>query len=274
MTLANAYKACRAIASSHYENFPVASVFVPSALRNHIAAIYAFARRADDAADEGALASNVRLDLLHDFGKRLREPIPSDAVDVALDDTILRFHLPYDPFDRLLAAFTSDVGGVSFTSWDDVLAYCHCSANPVGELLLRLDNAPALPSNESISFSNDVCTALQITNFLQDLDIDLRRGRTYLPFPHEEIITHTMALYDRGRRVAESLTSWRLRWEIRLTIAGGLTMLDLCARRTDDRVRPKLTLLNVPHLLRRLWDVVQQKPLTMLPKRLNHDANS
>ncbi|MFM8771587.1 MAG: squalene/phytoene synthase family protein [Candidatus Kapaibacterium sp.] len=261
MILADAYKSCQKIARSHYENFPVASVFVPSALRNHIAAIYAFARRADDAADEGDVTVEVRLGVLHDLGRRLREPAKTDAVDVALTDTIATFRLPYDPFDRLLSAFTSDVGTVNYTSWDDLLAYCHCSANPVGELLLRLDNAPAIPSDESICFSNDVCTALQITNFLQDVSIDLQRGRTYLPFPHDEIITRTMELYDRGRRVAESLTSWRLRWEIRLTIAGGLTMLDLCARRADVHIRPTLSARVAIHLLRRLIDVMIRKPL-------------
>ncbi|MBU3679350.1 MAG: squalene synthase HpnC [Candidatus Kapabacteria bacterium] len=274
MTLTDAYRTCLEIARSHYENFPVASGLVPSALRHHIAAIYAFARRADDAADEGTLAAEVRREVLDEFTRRLRTPVSTDAVDVALADTIETFRLPYDPFDRLLAAFISDVYEVNFTSWDDLLAYCHCSADPVGELLLRLDNAPALPSDESISFSNDVCTALQITNFLQDISTDRQRGRSYLPLPHHECITRTLALYNRGRRVAESLSSWRLRWEIRLTIAGGLTMLDLCARRTDDRQRPTLTVRNALHLFRRLVDVVRQKPLPNVPVRLNHDANS
>lgn len=262
MTLADAYNSCQAIAARHYENFPVASVFVPSALRKHIAAIYAFARRADDAADEGELAAEQRLEILREFSRRIRVPVTTDAIDIALSDTIEKFHLPFDPFDRLLSAFTSDVGIVNFTSWDDLLAYCDCSANPVGELLLRLDIAPDTPGDESISFSNDVCTALQITNFLQDVSIDVQRGRTYLPLPHDEIIARTIALYDRGRRVAESLTSRRLRWEIRLTIAGGLTILDLCARRSADHIRPTLTARTALHLLRRLMDVVMRKPLT------------
>lgn len=274
MTLTDAYQACLEIARSHYENFPVASGLVPSALRHHIAAIYAFARRADDAADEGTLAADFRLEALHEYRRRLRAPDETDVVDVALAATIEKFSLPYDPFDRLLSAFTSDVGVVNFTSWDDLLVYCHCSANPVGELLLRLDNAPALPSNDSISFSNDVCTALQITNFLQDIGIDRQRGRSYLPLPPDEMIARTMVLYDRGRRVSASIASWRLRWEIRLTIAGGLTMLDLCALRKDDHYRPTLTYRHALHVLRRLVDVVMQKPLPKAPVRLNHDANS
>ena len=261
MTVNDAYADCLAIASSHYENFPVASVLVPAPLRRHIAAIYAFARMADDIADEGILAAEQRREGLDDLRRRLRAPNQEQSIDRALSDTISRFALPLEIFDRLLDAFVSDVDHVHFTSWQHVLDYCHNSANPVGELLLRLDNAPAEPKSVAIAASNDVCTALQVTNFLQDVSIDLMRGRQYLPLPQAEIIERTYALYDRGRAVAEHLRSWRLRWEIRLTIAGGLCMLDLCARRGEAGVRPTLAKRHLPRLIVRLLDVISARPL-------------
>jgi phytoene/squalene synthetase len=261
MTINEAYAECLAITGSHYENFPVASVLVPAPLRRHIAAIYAFARAADDLADEGVLDQHARLSALDDFRRRLRTPDRDQAIDVALADTVARFSLPLDPFDRLLNAFVSDVGQVQFSSWQQVLDYCHNSANPVGELLLRLDNAPSAPLPEAIAASNDICTALQVTNFLQDVAIDRARGRTYLPLSQDETIARTYALYERGRAVAHHLRSWRLRWEIRLTMAGGLTMLDLCARRGRSDVRPTLGKRDLLRLLLRLFHVVSQKPL-------------
>lgn len=263
MTISEAYTKCLAIAGRHYENFPVASVLVPASLRRHIAAIYAFSRAADDLADEGILESWERLSALEEMRHRLRAPDRNNVIDVALSDTITVFALPLEPFDRLLNAFVSDIGNVRFTSWQHILDYCHNSANPVGELLLRLDNAPSIPLPEALAASNDICTALQVTNFLQDVALDLSRERYYLPLPDNEIILSTHALYERGRTVARHLRSWRLRWEIRLTIAGGLTMLDLCARRAGPEIRPTLTWRNLPRLILRLLHVISRKPLPL-----------
>lgn len=274
MTVNQAYTECIAIAGSHYENFPVASVFVPAPLRRHIAAIYAFARAADDLADEGTLDHHERLLALDTVRRRLRTPDRDQAIDVALSETIERFALPLDPFDRLLDAFVSDVGVVQFSSWKHVLDYCHNSANPVGELLLRLDNAPDAPPTDALAASNDICTALQVTNFLQDIAIDRARGRHYLPLPMDEIISRTYALYERGRSVARHLRSWRLRWEIRLTIAGGLTMLDLCATRSNADVRPTLQRRHLSKLLLRLVHVISNKPLPVVRGLSYPDLNS
>jgi len=274
MTVDQAYTECIAIAGSHYENFPVASVLVPARLRRHIAAIYAFARAADDLADEGTLETTRRLSGLDEARQRLRSPNRSQAIDVALADTIERYNLPLDLFDRLLNAFVSDVGHVEFTSWQEVLDYCHNSANPVGELLLRLDNAPIEPSQAAVAASNYVCTALQVTNFLQDVSIDLARGRRYLPLTHDEIITRTHALYEQGRSVAGHLRSWRLRWEIRMTIAGGLTVLDLCARRSNANERPTIGRRHLPRLLIRLLHVVSSQPLPRVRGLSNTTLNS
>lgn len=261
MTIPEAYAACLKIARSHYENFPVASWLVPRRLRGHIAAIYAFARRADDMADEGAYTVQERLEGLEVFQNRLRRPDNADPVDVALSDTITTFSLPLHPFDRLLTAFRSDIGEVRHQSWDSVLTYCSNSANPVGELLLRLDSSPEQPPEEAICASNAICTALQITNFLQDLGIDGERGRQYLPLDDKEIIDRTYQLYREGQCVVKYIKSVRLRWEIVATIAGGITMLDLCAKRTHRYTRPRLRIRDTWHVIRRCWHVYNQHEL-------------
>jgi hydroxysqualene synthase len=274
MTIEAAYRACLDIARSHYENFPVASWLVPSNLRQPIAAIYAFARRADDVADEGDAGTGERQQVLTAFRQRLREPLADDPVDVALADTIRRFDLPLSVFDRLLDAFVDDTRHQAFTTWDQVMEYCFNSADPVGELLLRLDHAPSSPSEPAISASNAVCTALQITNFLQDAAIDHARGRQYLPLGHEEIIRRTYALFEHGRETLTHLRSRRLRWEVALTIAGGMTTLDLCAARVHQTERPTLGLRHAWHVVRRLTQVMRRLPRAAPNTSRHHGSNS
>lgn len=274
MNVPEAYAACLAIARSHYENFPVASWLVPRQLRRHIAAIYAFARRADDMADEGQLTMQERIDGLELLQSRLRLPDFTDPVDVALSDTITRFTLPLEPFDRLLAAFRSDIGDVHHQTWESVLEYCSCSANPVGELLLRLEYSPNTPPVEAITASNAICSALQITNFLQDLAIDRQRGREYLPLDDNEMLERTYQLYNDGQRVVLYIRSWRLRWEIAATIAGGLTMLDLCAERADRLTRPRLQMRNSLDVIRRLWHIYNQHPPKRSPRLMYQASKS
>lgn len=274
MTIEAAYRTCLEIARSHYENFPVASWLVPADLRRPIAAIYAFARRADDVADEGNADAESRQHMLSAFRERLRRPLADDAVDVALADTMARYHLPLSVFDRLLDAFVDDTQHRAFATWEDVLSYCSNSADPVGELLLRLDHAPEAPSKPALSASNAVCTALQITNFLQDAAIDLERGRQYLPLEHAEIIRRTYALYEHGCNTLRHLRSSRLRWEVAVTIAGGVTMLDLCAARANPAERPALGLRHAWHLLRRLAHVLRRRPLTAASTSRRHGSNS
>ncbi len=274
MTIEAAYQICLRLARRHYENFPVASLLVPSDLRRPIAAIYAFARRADDVADEGDADPSSRQHMLSRFRERLRQPLADDAVDVALADTIARFALPLSVFDRLLDAFVDDTRHQAFTTWTQVMAYCSNSADPVGELLLRLDHAPNAPSASAISASNAVCTALQITNFLQDAAADQARGRRYLPLDHDETIRRTYELYDHGCDTLANLRSRRLRWEVAMTIAGGVTMLDLCAARADPAKRPTLGLRHAWHVLRRLTHVLRHKPLARAGTSLRHGSNS
>jgi squalene synthase HpnC len=185
--LQQAYAACQQLAQSHYENFPVASRLMPARLRPHVAAIYAFARIADDYADEPGRTVEERLRLLADWREKLHDMAPhkgapyesgSANVFLALRDTIERFELPVALFDDLLSAFTQDVTTTRYAAWADVLDYCRRSANPVGRLVLRLSGYRDADLDRA---SDAVCTALQLTNFWQDLAIDWSRGRLYVP---------------------------------------------------------------------------------------------
>ncbi|MCA1585789.1 MAG: squalene/phytoene synthase family protein, partial [Acidobacteria bacterium] len=186
--LHGAYEACLRLACDHYENFPVASRLLPRHLRPHVAAIYAFARVADDVADEPGRTPDERLRILAEWRAHLHDrtrctsarPDTLRTVEVftALHETIAHFDLPIVLLDDLLSAFVQDVTTARYESWADVLDYCRRSANPVGRLVLRLTRQ-ATPDRECAA--DAICTALQLTNFWQDLAIDWQRGRLYLP---------------------------------------------------------------------------------------------
>ena len=240
----DAYAACLRIAHGHYENFPVASRLVPAAMRKHVAAVYAFARGADDIADEPGYAADQRLVLLDEWSTHLREA-PRTPVFVALADTRARFDLPIELFDDLLSAFKQDVVKDRYATWDEVFDYCRRSANPIGRLVLRLAGVRERQADE---WSDAVCTALQLTNFWQDLAVDWQRGRLYVPecvwqaagaetdalcrgvvTPEwqqalHECVRVTADLFQRGRPVCDTL-SGRLRYELRATWHGGVRVL-------------------------------------------------
>ena len=171
-----------ALASSHYENFPVASALLPMHLRRPIALIYRFARQADDFADEGELAPEQRLALLENYRQSLhRIALGNPAQDdffQALGDMIAAHQLPLQPFHDLLDAFSQDVVKTRYQNFGEVMDYCRRSANPVGRLLLCL-YGEASPRN--IGLADAICSALQIINFLQDVALDYAKGRIYLP---------------------------------------------------------------------------------------------
>jgi hydroxysqualene synthase len=245
-----AYAYCEKIAREHYENFPVASWVLPPDMRPHIAAIYAFARRADDFADEPGLDDAERLRLLDDWGARLdrggRSADGDDLIFRALDETIRAHNLPRSLFHDLLSAFRQDVVTTRYERWTDVLDYCRRSANPVGRLVLRVAgyDDPALDAQ-----SDAVCTALQLTNFWQDLAIDWRRGRLYVPLEDRDrasardsdldagrmtpewqtalraVAARTRKLFRTGQGVCDGVAG-RLRWELRLTWLGGSRVLE------------------------------------------------
>ena len=166
----------------HYENFPVASWLLPRHLRQATEAIYAFARQADDLADEGDRTDQERLDALDGFRSELRRiqgGIPPEApLFRRLDATIRTHGLPLQPFHDLLDAFSQDVVKKRYADLAELMDYCRRSANPVGRLMLHLFQA-ATPRNTALS--DGICSSLQLINFLQDVPVDYRKGRVYLP---------------------------------------------------------------------------------------------
>ncbi len=164
-------------AASHYENFPVASVFLPKHLREPIALIYSFARQADDFADEGDFTIEQRLASLNKFRDELdllqAYIKPQTAFFTALGLMVKSEKLPLMPFYDLLDAFSQDVTKIRYQNYGEVLEYCSRSANPIGRLLLHLYQAAAL---KNIALSDNICTALQIINFLQDIAIDFKKN--------------------------------------------------------------------------------------------------
>src|ERR1700712_5220760 len=189
--LARAYAACESLAQSHYENFPVASRLLPAAMRPHVAAVYAFARVADDFADEGSASASERQARLRDWQTRLHRAVADqasshraepmsrdDLLFVAIGHSIRSLNLPLSLFDDLLSAFGQDTMTTRYDSWTEVFDYCRRSANPVGRLVLRI----AGRANDEMDRSSDaLCTALQLTNFWQDFGRDWRAGRLYVP---------------------------------------------------------------------------------------------
>jgi squalene synthase HpnC len=179
-TLAEARAWCRQLAESHYENFHVASWFLPRALRPHFHSIYAYCRVSDDLGDEVGDRS-VALALLDLWERELDACYEGRArhpVFVALAETIRACGIPKEPFADLLVAFRQDQSVTRFETMDEVLAYCHYSANPVGRLVLYACHEV---SKENFRLSDATCSALQLANFWQDIAVDFAKGRVYLP---------------------------------------------------------------------------------------------
>lgn len=252
-SVADAYAFCRARARTHYENFPVGSLLVPRSLQPHFFSVYAFSRLADDIADELSGDTALQLSLLNDCETLLSRsalPTPGNPVFIALRETKRVCDIPDNPFIRLLTAFRQDIAFRQPENWDDVLAYCANSANPVGELVLRIfsmHNAVTGP------YSDDICTGLQLANFWQDISVDRSRGRLYIPQQvlqkhgiaandllqeHNsgnlsdtfapvlrELVRYTEPLFSRGEHLLRHLASGRLRLEIAITIEGGRCIL-------------------------------------------------
>jgi len=275
--LAEAYAACEALARGHYENFPVASMLLPRAMRPHVAAVYAFARRADDMADEGRTPAPIRRAELDTWLRRLHAAVesPSSADDLMLMATansIRVLDLPLSLFDDLVSAFAQDTMTTRYASWDDVLDYCRRSANPVGRLVLRI----AGYRDDALDRSSDaLCTALQLTNFWQDFGRDWRAGRLYVPREVqaavgaderqlsttmtdtwaraiERAVAFTRERFAEGRAVCDGVRG-RLRFELRFTWLGGSRILERVERRRYALMerRPALGAADVPLLLLR-----------------------
>jgi len=254
------------MAVDHYENFPVASILLPARLRPAVEIIYAFARSADDLADEGDASDDERLAALNAYDDGLDQiaaaSTPSTALFRDLAKVIANYQLPLQPFRDLLSAFKQDVVTTRYADFSALLDYCRRSANPVGTLMLHLYGAA---SGENLSDSNDICSALQLINFWQDVAVDIQKARIYLPLADmqqfavsEDHITGQQ-MDDAWRklmqfevaRVRSMLLSGaplalrlpgRIGWELRLVVQGGLRILE-CIEAVDYDVfqrRPKL----------------------------------
>lgn len=264
------------IHAGHYENFPVASVILPARLRKPIRAIYAFARSADDIADEGNASTEQRLADLrhyHDCLDALErgEPV-SHPIFVELGQAIRDHALPYQPFHDLLDAFGQDCSKTRYENFGEVMAYCRKSANPIGRLLLSLYN---VQDERQLAMSDGICSALQLINFLQDVALDYRKGRIYLPqdemarfgISERQIAEGRVdALWqqfmktqiERARRMLAAgaplglALKGRIGVEMRLIILGGERILHKLHESQGDMFnqRPKLAWADWLHMLR------------------------
>lgn len=278
--IARAYAVCEALARSHYENFPVASRLLPARMRPHVAAVYAFARAADDFADEGDVHPSVRRERVDAWRTRLREAMSSgalpaattdDLIFVALHHSIRAHDLPVALFEDLLSAFEQDTMTFRYATWDDVLDYCRRSANPVGRLVLRIAGYRSDALDQS---SDALCSALQLANFWQDFGRDWRAGRLYVPREVQaahgalesdlaagrmtpawtaailDCVVFTDRLFAAGRAVCDGV-SGRLKLELRLTWLGGRRILRRVSASASAALheRPTLSAADVPALL-------------------------
>lgn len=179
-TLAEAREYCARLARTHYENFSVASWFLPQRLRQHFFNVYAYCRISDDLGDEVG-DTTASLTLLDQWQRELDacyDGTPKHPVFVALAETVRQFDIPKHEFSDLLTAFRQDQTVTRFETFNDVLAYCRYSANPVGHLVLYLCG---YRDAERQQLSDCTCTALQLANFWQDVSVDYAKGRIYLP---------------------------------------------------------------------------------------------
>ncbi len=258
------------MAVSHYENFPVASLLLPAPLREPVEIIYRFARSADDFADEGDDPPQLRLQKLNDYRAQLAAPATPLFRDL---EKIIREHgLPVQLFADLLDAFSQDVTQKRYSDFLELMDYCRRSANPVGRLLLQLFKRT---SDSNLRQSDAICSALQLINHWQDVDIDYAKdNRVYLPQDEmarfgvsERHLTEKLcdsawqalmkfqvdrarALMLSGAALGKTLPG-RVGLEIRATVQGGLRILEKIERAGYDvfRHRPVLKPLDWPLLL-------------------------
>jgi len=274
------------VSVDHYENFPVASVLCPPALRPSVAAIYGFARTADDLADEGDATPEERLRDLAEYRSDLHEAchgtLPSKRWPRVFDPlrkTILEKSLPQALLADLLSAFEQDVVRNTYVDRTDLLDYCRRSANPVGRLLLHLYG---VDGQTALRRSDAICTALQLANFWQDLSVDTRRGRIYIPAsdctrhgvrpqalltqadaPNVRALVSDMVIWARemmmsGAPLVHSIPG-RAGWELRFVVQGGLRVLEKIESMSfaTPLARPTLHFYDAPLLF---WRALTMRP--------------
>jgi squalene synthase HpnC len=247
MTIDEAFIYCENIAKKHYENFPI-GLLVPRHIRKHVFSIYAFARFADDIADEGDAELEYRKSQLENWLCQLDEcylGTSKHPIFIALGKTIQEFNIPKSLFADLIKAFIMDVEKNRYDSFDEILFYCKHSANPIGRLMLIFFNKS---NSETNLYSDYICSALQIANFLQDVSIDIKKNRIYFPLDSfakhnyseqdffdkkinnsfinifDEQLDKTYKLFEKGKPLVRHLKG-RIKFEMLLTIESGKTIL-------------------------------------------------
>jgi len=264
------------VSIDHYENFPVASWLCPPSLRPAVAAIYRFARTADDIADEGNASQAERLGLLAEFEHALQCAAGGrvdgrwQTVFEPLAAAITQQRLPLAPLTDLLSAFAQDTGNPLYPDRAALLDYCTRSANPIGRLLLHL---VGVTEREALLQSDAICTALQLINFWQDLSIDLPRGRIYVSVADAArfgLDARELRLgldTESSRALVRELSAWardtlhagaplvhrvpgRMGWELRFVVQGGLRVLELIEARGHNALshRPTIRMTDWPLL--------------------------
>ena len=244
----DAYLKAEEFAKSHYENFPVVSLFIKKEMRKHVAIIYWFARTADDIADEDNFTVEERLLKINNFNERLTHIVAGDYTDEyehALYLTINERKLTPVYFSNLLKAFKQDIFQQKWNTFKDILDYCTNSANPVGRLILELYN---VRDDKAFYYSDKICTALQLTNFYQDVSKDILKNRIYFPIDEIEkfgvklksfelnenndnlrrLVKFNVERAESFFREGENLLNYlsgRLQYEIKWTILGGRAIL-------------------------------------------------
>jgi squalene synthase HpnC len=276
-SVADGFRYCERLARTHYENFPVGSALIPKKLRPYVWAIYAFARRADDIADEDFLQAD-RLPALQAWQgllDRSAQTRVNHPVFLALAETLRRFQIPRQLCADLVTAFKMDVVVKRYPSFKDLLFYCRHSANPVGRFILHLFG---YASEDRMFLSDRICTALQLANFWQDVAVDLDKGRIYIPveelqrfqIPEAELfakqystrfrellrfqVERTEIMLREGAPLIDTVRG-RLRLELKCTVLGGMGILEKI-RKLDYN-----TLATRPHFNKRdkaaiLWKAV------------------
>lgn len=260
------YRYCEALCRAHHHNYPVASIFTRSALRKHVFAMFAFARVADDFADEASYEGR-RARELDRWEEQLHETYygrpPEHPVFIALADTVKKFSLPIIEFTQLLSGFRTDLEARRYATWNDLRSYTRQAAEPVGHLLLYIGGYRA---PELHAYADDLSSGLAVARLIQDMPADWERGRVYIPaedlrhFGVSEadiasrrsnahvgalvryLVARTRALLERGRPLAD-LVSADLAVELALMWHGGARILDKIEAVGPDlfRHRPRIT---------------------------------
>jgi len=261
-------------AKSHYENFPVLSLFVPKKLKKHVAIVYQFARQADDIADEGSFSATERIENLSKYEQNFTNSLNdnfSNPFWMALSNTIKTKNLSSNNFSKLLTAFRQDITKTRYENMEELLNYCNYSANPVGRIILELHS---INDQSALQYSDKICTALQITNFLQDVSVDFDKQRIYLPleeltkFNVSENIFHLKEINSNFKQMMKAqienmhnyfkdgknllpFLPFGLKQQIKWTINGGEGILNKITELNYDvlNTRPKFSKMDLIKLL-------------------------